>query len=193
MERAALVCERFAEMARGFEAREIVAVATSATREAENQHEFLDLVQERAGIRLRVISGIEEARLIYLGVSRGTHLDGQSALFIDIGGGSTEMAVGDLSDFAQLESVKIGAIRVAQRFGLDQPDPVSRPRYEEVKHYIRSETLRSVERLKRNPWQRVVASSGTTRNLARVERNSNGKKNSHEDPIPVLSGITQRG
>lgn len=190
MERAALVCERFAEMARGFDARDIVAVATSATREAENQQDFLDLVEQRAGIRLRVISGLEEARLVYLGVSRGTHLNGQSALFIDIGGGSTEMAVGDLTDFQQLESVKAGAIRVAQRFGLDQADPIEKKRYAEVKRQVRSDTIRAVERLNAHPWQLVVASSGTTRNLARVANHLRGNRiNSNEDPKLTYAGL----
>ena len=192
MERAALVCERFAEMARGFNAADIIAVATSATREAENQQDFLDLVEEHAGIRLRVISGLEEARLVYLGVSRGTHMNGQTALFIDIGGGSTEMAVGDQVDFKQLESVKAGAIRVAQRFGLDQPDPVDRKYYNEVKCQLRSDTLRAVERLKAHPWQMVIASSGTTRNLARVANHLSGNKlSSGEDPKLTYEGLIQ--
>src|SRR5690242_2968837 len=85
MGRGALICAKFAEAARGFGAREIVALATSATREAENREEFIELVREKAGIEVRVISGVEEARLIWLGVSSGIELGEKRAVLIDIG------------------------------------------------------------------------------------------------------------
>src|ERR1043166_3563564 len=69
MHRAALVCRRFVDMARQQKVRQIVAVATSATREARNQEEFLRLLKREAHLDVHVISGKEEARLIYLGVS----------------------------------------------------------------------------------------------------------------------------
>ena len=69
-----MVCAKFADVARGFGAQEIVAFATSAVREAENREEFIERVQETAGIEVRVISGVEEARLIWLGVSSGIEL-----------------------------------------------------------------------------------------------------------------------
>jgi exopolyphosphatase/guanosine-5'-triphosphate,3'-diphosphate pyrophosphatase len=64
-------------------------------REATNQHEILHQLRQEAQLDVRVISGQEEARLIYLGVSTGIHLEGREAFFIDIGGGSTEIAFGD--------------------------------------------------------------------------------------------------
>src|ERR1700722_16347886 len=93
--RGALVCSRFADVARGFGASEIVAYATSAVREAENREEFIERVRTDSGVDVSVISGLEEARLIWLGVSSGMDLTGKKALLIDIGGGSTEVVVGD--------------------------------------------------------------------------------------------------
>ena len=104
MSRAVTVISKFAEVARGFDANDIAAVATSAVREAENQQEFLDKVRAESGLDLEVISGLEEARLIYLGVAAGTTLLGNRALFIDVGGGSTELIVGDRQQHYLLES-----------------------------------------------------------------------------------------
>src|SRR5512133_3495044 len=104
MQRAALICRQFADLARSRQADELIAVATSATREATNQAEFVQLLKEEAGLDVHVVSGKEEARLIYLGVSSGMNLNGSKALFIDIGGGSTETIVGDQKQHDFLET-----------------------------------------------------------------------------------------
>jgi exopolyphosphatase/guanosine-5'-triphosphate,3'-diphosphate pyrophosphatase len=93
IDRACLVCRKFVELARTFNTDEFVAVATSAAREASNQNELLSRLRHDAMLDVRVISGREEARLIYLGVSRALHLGDRLAFFIDIGGGRTEIAL----------------------------------------------------------------------------------------------------
>ncbi len=112
MERAATVCARFADLARAHGATRFVTVATAATREARNAPEFVRLMRETAGLEVHVVSGREEARLIYLGLLSRVHVDGR-ALVIDIGGGSTEVAVGDASGADVVESISLGAIRLA--------------------------------------------------------------------------------
>jgi len=97
MDRAVLVCRTFVDLARSFHATEFEAVATSATREARNQQVFLNRLATEANLPVRVIAGREEARLIYLGIRSGVDLGDQTALFIDIGGGSTELSVGTRS------------------------------------------------------------------------------------------------
>src|SRR5262249_18994594 len=109
MRRAGLVCARFAEIARSRGAAQVLAVATSATREAENRASFLRHLRRIAGIDVRVISGKEEARLIYLGVSSGANIGGRQALFLDVGGGSTEVIIGDQQQYRFLDSLKLGA------------------------------------------------------------------------------------
>ena len=169
MDRAVLVCTRFADMARNNGADEIVAVATSATREALNQREFLRRLRRQANIEVRVISGREEARLVYLGVSRGMHLDSRTGLFIDIGGGSTEIAVGDERDYKYLDSMKAGTIRLTQMFQLDEPTrPIPSSHYKLVCQYVRSAAVRTIEQLKQNPFDIVIASAGAARNLAGI-------------------------
>jgi exopolyphosphatase/guanosine-5'-triphosphate,3'-diphosphate pyrophosphatase len=77
MQRAVLVCQKFVAMANAYGAEEIIAAATSATREAKNQEDLLRLLRRDARLNVHVISGREEARLIYLGISSGVHLEDQ--------------------------------------------------------------------------------------------------------------------
>src|ERR1700693_3793155 len=85
------VLSKFRRLAESHRVDEIVAVATSATREAENGGEFLQAVTEKTGIRPRVISGTEEARLVHLAAVYGVSVSGDTAVVIDIGGGSVEV------------------------------------------------------------------------------------------------------
>lgn len=169
MQRAVQICRQFADLARSRQAQEIIAIATSATREAANQVEFVQMLKDEAGLDVQVVSGKEEARLIYLGVSSGIHLGDQKALFIDIGGGSTETIVGSQRQYDFLETHKLGAIRLASLFFLPGEDgPVDEVRYKLIKNYVRSAVVRTVQQLKEYPLQMVVGSSGTITNLAEV-------------------------
>ena len=169
MQRAVRICRQLADFARSRQAQEIVAVATSATREATNQAEFVQLLQEEAGLDMHVVSGKEEARLIYLGVSSGINLGENKALFIDIGGGSTETIVGDQNQYDFLETHRLGAIRLAALFFLpDETGPVDAVRYELIKNYVRNAIVRTVQHLKEYPLQLVLGSSGSITNLAEV-------------------------
>ncbi len=167
MERAATVCARFADLARTHGATRFVTVATAATREARNGQEFVRLMRDTAGLEVRVVSGREEARLIYLGLLSRVHVDGR-ALVIDIGGGSTEVAVGNAAGAELVESISLGAIRLATEG--PQPDAEGRytaEDYENLKHRVRiksQHTLRDVGR----PEAAAYATSGTAVNLAAV-------------------------
>ncbi len=92
------------------------AIATSAIREALNRKEFIDSVRQNLGIEIKTISGFEEARLIYLGVLQGLNLYDKQILVIDIGGGSTELIIGKKGKLIYAASLKLGAVRLAQKF-----------------------------------------------------------------------------
>ncbi len=94
----------------------VVAVATSAVREAENRHDFLDRARTEAGVEVDVISGFEEARLIHLGVLQAVPVFDQQLLLCDIGGGSTELLIGAQGEVVTTRSLKLGAIRLTERF-----------------------------------------------------------------------------
>src|SRR5216684_5136454 len=90
--RAALqVLSKFRRLAESHGVEETVAVATSAVREAENGGEFLRAIEQQTGIRARVISGTEEARLIHLAAAYGASMPGATAVAVDIGGGRVEI------------------------------------------------------------------------------------------------------
>jgi exopolyphosphatase/guanosine-5'-triphosphate,3'-diphosphate pyrophosphatase len=169
IQRAVVVCSRFADMARSYGAEKIIAVATSATREAANQEDFLRRIKKKTGIDVHVISGREEARLIYMGVSGAVDLGGKQAVFIDIGGGSTEIAVGTQSAYQHLDSIKLGAIRISDRFFHDDyEDSVSDGTYRKIKDYARNMAVRAVERISRYRIDAAYGSSGTIMNLGDI-------------------------
>ena len=169
MERAVVVCLRFIDLARSFGAEEFVAVATSATREAKNKHDLLHRLRQEAHLDVRVISGEEEARLIYLGVAGSTHLGEDRALFIDIGGGSTELCLGGQHSYEVLTSLPLGSIRLTnQFFECDFDGPVSKKRYESICHHIREVLAPAISRFPRKKPGRVIGSSGTIINLGEI-------------------------
>jgi exopolyphosphatase/guanosine-5'-triphosphate,3'-diphosphate pyrophosphatase len=169
MERAVMVARRFRDMAMAFGATEIIAVATSATREAGNRARFLGRLRRESLLEVHPISGREEARLIYLGVARSLHLAGKKALFIDIGGGSTEIAVGDGGDPLFVDSLKLGGIRLANLFLGERRDaPVSRKVLREMRGFVGDTIVRTVESVKHEMVDLAVGSSGTIENLGEI-------------------------
>ncbi|HZO90926.1 MAG TPA: Ppx/GppA phosphatase family protein [Chthonomonadaceae bacterium] len=165
--RGALVCAKFAEVARGFGAREIVALATSAVREADNREEFIERVRREAGIEVRVISGVEEARLIWLGVSSGMELGDRRAVLVDIGGGSTEIIVGDAAGYRMLESLRLGSIRLSNRF-LDFDGPVSSEVFARVQGYVMGVASQVIRRVKAQGFDLALGSAGTINTLGDI-------------------------
>ena len=122
------------DLAASYGVEQVVTAATSAVREAPNGQEFLQAVQEQLGLAVDLVSGPEEARLIYLGVLSGMRFGEQPHLIIDIGGGSTELALADSRDARVLNSTRIGAVRLQRDFG--QPDPLPPARRTFLQAYI---------------------------------------------------------
>jgi len=158
MERGIKAMKRFAIMAQ--KANVVVrAIGTSALREAENKDEFIALVEEEANIHIDVISGIEEARLIYVGVSHALPIITQKALIIDIGGGSTESAIGQFGNLLHVHSAKLGALRLTQRFF---PDGLITPeRVQACRTFINGELSACIRSIQNTGFDSVIGSSGT--------------------------------
>lgn len=166
IDRATLVCKKFAELSRSHGAEEIIAVATAATREAQNQDELVRRLRREAGLDVHVVSGMEEARLVYLGVASGVHMGDRQAVFIDIGGGSTEVVVGDQHQHYHLSSLKLGAVRLASIFFLpDETSPVSPERYALIKRYVLNASVRTLQQVRLHRLDMALGSSGTIENL----------------------------
>ena len=98
MKRSIAALKRCVELAQSFDVQQIVAVATSATREAKNGLDFLEEIQQEVGLTVNLISGQEEARRIYLGILSGMDFRRSPRVLIDIGGGSTELTLADPQD-----------------------------------------------------------------------------------------------
>lgn len=169
IERTTLVCNNFAETARGNGASEIYTVATSATREAKNKKELLESLKQEADLDARIVSGLEEARLIYLGTSRGINLGDAQGLFIDIGGGSTKLIIGNQSQYQFLDTFKLGALRLTSLFSLhDETGTLPPARYALIQRHVRNATVRSLTTIRQYRIDFALGSSGTIENLADI-------------------------
>jgi len=152
----------------------ILAVATSAVRESKNGEEVLSRIRQELDIDARMISGHEEARLIYLGVLWSMpELKGTFAI-VDIGGGSCELIVGDRKHTSFSESYKLGAARLTQRFfrkGTPTPDAI-RELHDEVRGVLRPAAARI---LASGALSQLIGTSGTVLAIARLNRDRHDK------------------
>lgn len=142
------------------------AVATSAVREADNQRDFLRAVRSETGIKVEVISGTEEARLIHLGISRSLDVSRDSVLTIDIGGGSTEFCISVRGNLRVAQSLKLGAVRMTDAFlpgGEVTPQGVKR-----LRSKVQSTLAPLAHDIAKVGFSRTVLSSGTNETLARI-------------------------
>ncbi|PKL81902.1 MAG: exopolyphosphatase [Ignavibacteriae bacterium HGW-Ignavibacteriae-3] len=135
------------------------AVATSAVRESSNKNEFIKRVWEETGVEIEIISGHEEARLIYLGVLKSVPIFDIRTLVIDIGGGSTEFLIGEKGKTLFSVSLKLGAVRLMQKF-LEGPE-LTDESIQECRNWIHGELFNVAEAIKEIGFDSCVGSSGT--------------------------------
>jgi exopolyphosphatase/guanosine-5'-triphosphate,3'-diphosphate pyrophosphatase len=154
---------KFKRVAATHQVDEIVAAATSATREAENGGDFIAEVDRQTGIRIRVISGTEEARLIHLAAGYGVDVGARTAVVVDIGGGSVEVTLGSATELALGKSFKTGVIRLTERFV--KSDPLAgRDERRLVKH-VNKEMGGFLDQVAARGFDRVIGTSGTILSL----------------------------
>ena len=155
----------FKRLADAHRVDKILAVATSATREARNGGEFLARIHRETGIRAMVITANDEARLIHQAAVYGVDVGGR-AVVIDIGGGSVEITLGTATSVELARSFKLGAIRLTERF--IKTDPLSEGDERRLEKHIRSEIDRYCEQITAAGFDRVVGTSGTILSLGVV-------------------------
>jgi exopolyphosphatase/guanosine-5'-triphosphate,3'-diphosphate pyrophosphatase len=170
MNKAIACLGRFKTIAYSLGVTSIVAVATSAVRESPNGKEFLHQIETQVGLNVDLISGPEEARRIYLGVLSGMEFNNQPHIIIDIGGGSTELILGDSEEPRSLTSTKIGAVRLTGE--LVKSDPITETEFKYLQAYARGMLERSVEevqgKLKIGDSPRLIGTSGTIETIATI-------------------------
>jgi exopolyphosphatase / guanosine-5'-triphosphate,3'-diphosphate pyrophosphatase len=145
---------------------EIKAVATSAVREALNKEIFIQKAKQEAGIDVEVISGFEEARLIYLGVLQALPIFDKQILLIDIGGGSTEVLIGRAGEVIEANSLKLGSIRMTDQFFKE--DPIDSKDVNKCRQFVKAYLNPMVRRVTKLGYELAVGSSGTILNIAQM-------------------------
>lgn len=159
MRRAIDCLTRFRSVANAHNAEKLVAIATASVREANNADEFLRTVEEKTGLEVEILSGIEEARLIGLAASQGCTPAGSTSLNIDIGGGSTEISIFRDGDPIMLRSIQLGAVGLTDRF--IHSDPPQPNELNDLRIEIRALLAGPISELRKESWNYVTATSGT--------------------------------
>ncbi|HLF11777.1 MAG TPA: exopolyphosphatase [Gammaproteobacteria bacterium] len=158
----ALTClRRFGQRLRDMQAHQVRVVGTNTLRRARNAEAFLSAAEEALGHPVEVISGMEEARLIYLGVAHHTDTAEGKNLVVDIGGGSTELIIGEGYEPRYLESLAIGCVGLSQEHFDD--GKLSQKRFERARIATRLELRPVAAMFRRLGWTRAIGSSGTVR------------------------------
>lgn len=166
--KAALAClRRFGQRLALWRPELVRAVGTNTLRQAVGAESFLRKAQGRLGVPVEVVSGIEEARLIYRGVSPGIAAEAR-ALVVDIGGGSTELIVGVGGHAEVLESVTMGCVTLTDR--LFAGHLLTEARFAQAVTFAQHQLMPLRERLRAAHWDRAVGSSGTIRAVEAVAR-----------------------
>ena len=143
-------------------------VATAALRDARNSHAFLEWVRSTTGWKVEIISGLEEARLIHLGLVSNVQVRSSSALLIDLGGGSCELTVSRKGHIETTSSLPLGAVRLTNEF-LHQ-DPPRKSEVKRLRGFVAREVARISKRIIGARASVVIATSGTAAALAAAAR-----------------------
>lgn len=164
---------KFRRLADSHDTNEILAVATSAVREAANGRDFLEAVRAATGIHARLITGDEEARLLHLAVRDVIDLSDRNALTFDIGGGSVEAIVGGDRGLLLAESMGLGVLRLRDMLGT--ADPLPRDGRKKLQQIVRDVAGPILERARAVGFDLVVGTSGTILDLGLAVHRSRSK------------------
>ena len=168
-QRSLAVLKRYRDQCTNLGVDEIIAVGTSALRDAENSAEVCARFRAEIGFDIRILSGAEEAAYSFLAVQRGLSLAAEQLLVIDIGGGSTELITGDRSGIFQAVSINLGSVRLTERFLY--ADPVRADEVAQMNAAIDQELAGLPELgLHPDPKLGLVGIAGTFTTLAAMEK-----------------------
>src|SRR6267378_7339122 len=158
-------------------------VATSALRDARNSQAFLEWVRSATGWRVEIISGVEEARLIHLGLVSSPRVDSSPVLMVDLGGGSCELTISHRGHIRDTVSLPLGAVRLTDEFL--RHDPPRKGEMKRLRGFVAREVDRVASRIVAARVNGVIATSGTAAALAAVAANL--RKNSISRQRPAVS------
>ena len=163
-QRALKSLERFGQRLRDMRAESVRVVGTNTLRQAKRRGAFLERARDALGHPIEIISGVEEARLIHLGVAHTTPNEGGQRLVIDIGGGSTELIIGEGLAAKRLESLYMGCVSLSeQHFGDGE---ITEKRMKRARTAAQLEIEPVMARFRRSEWDTAFGASGTMRAVA---------------------------
>jgi len=160
------VLRRFHRAAQKAGADSVRVVATSALRDARNSQAFLEWVRSATGWNVETISGLEEARLIHLGLISSLRVNLSPLLMVDLGGGSCELTISSDGHIRSTISLPLGAVRLTNEFL--HHDPPRKAELRQMRGFIAREIGRTADRIRRAHPKGVIATSGTAESLAAV-------------------------
>lgn len=169
--RAINCLKKFGERLRGMPQGSVRAVATNTFRVAKNSAELLQAAEAALGFPIEIIAGIEEARMIFIGVSHGLPKSSDRRLIIDIGGGSTEFIIGQGLTPSKMESLYMGCVSFSLKFFSE--GKVSAANFERAELAASTEVQNIVHAFKAKHWDEAIGSSGTAKSLGDILRLNN--------------------
>lgn len=168
-QKSAIAClQRFGQRLRGMPPGSVRAVGTNTLRQAKNARQFLKSAEQALGFPIEIISGTEEARLIYLGVARSLAADPKRRLVMDIGGGSTEFIIGQGFEAMHTESVELGCVSSSRRYfpnGI-----ISRTTLQRAEIAAQQELQAFAAQYREIGWDSSIGASGTINAIHDVVR-----------------------
>lgn len=167
-ERALGCLERFGQRLHGIPAENIRIVGTNTLRSVKESDSFTTNAEKALSHPIEIISGVEEARLIYLGVAHGIGTDEKNRLVIDIGGGSTELIIGEGFSPKYMQSLYMGCVSMTQRFFKDGSIKAKSLKRSEIAARIELSPVETIYR--RLGWNHAIGASGTIRSIRNVVR-----------------------
>jgi exopolyphosphatase/guanosine-5'-triphosphate,3'-diphosphate pyrophosphatase len=187
MVRALDVLNHYKEVCHLLDVSQVKVVATSAIRDAENSDRLVKLIQKYLGWSMEIISGDEEARLIYQGIRNTSVLQGKVSLIMDIGGGSTEFIIGDDTNLYWKKSYPLGVSRLFEKI---QPEErLSAANIQQLKGILENELQDLKEALLAYPCEQLVGASGSFDTLLDIFTSANRESiqpsNEHYQEIPI--------
>jgi exopolyphosphatase/guanosine-5'-triphosphate,3'-diphosphate pyrophosphatase len=160
------VLRRFHRAVQDKGADSVRVVATSALRDARNSRAFLEWVRSATGWKVEIISGVEEARLIHLGLVSTLRMNVSPMLLTDLGGGSCELTISSNGHIRETVSLPLGAVRLTSEFF--HHDPPRKSELRRLRGFVAREIGRISDRISRARPKAVLATSGTAASLAAV-------------------------
>ena len=184
------VLTRFYRATQKFHVEQVRVVAPSPLRDSKNARGFLEWVKSATGWKVEIISGLEEGRLIHLGILSNLRIENKDVLLFDLGGGSCEVTISERGHIREMFSLPLGAVRLTQEFLLH--DPPKSKEVERMREYIAEQVSRIAPAIRKYRVDLAIATSGTAAALAEAARSIQKRsKYAHKVSRSMTAGLAR--